>query len=181
MFARTTFLVFLVTSAANAFVVVPSTSELLRTTTGLSATTSRRDMFAGAAALLGAAVLSAPSPAQATYSGYSAREKDWDERLTKGEVKISSARSLRKQLQDMVPENDEGKSKLFCPNGASSAVSPLMENRCSDVLMATPSVYGRTQDTVGNSIPGFTGGYTAGSSTSTLTANPNVGGFPKYK
>ena len=49
--------------------------------------------------------------------------------------------------------NDEG-SKIFCPNGPSAAVSPLMENKCGD-RQAMPSVYGRTQDTMGNSIPGF--------------------------
>jgi hypothetical protein len=73
------------------------------------------------------------------------------------------------------------KSKIFCPNGPSSNVDPMMENKCSD-RMALPSVYGRTEDIVGNSIPGFSGGkygsIGSGSSTS-LTAE--VGGFPKYK
>ena len=52
--------------------------------------------------------------------------------------------------------NDEG-SKIFCPNGSSAAVSPLMENKCGD-RQALPSVYGRTEDNMGNSIPGFGGG-----------------------
>ena len=51
--------------------------------------------------------------------------------------------------------NSEG-SKIFCPNGPSAAVSPLMENKCGDRL-ALPSVYGRTDDVLGNSIPGFGG------------------------
>ena len=33
-------------------------------------------------------------------------------------------------------------------------VSPLMENKCGD-RMAMPSVYGRADDAMGNSVPGF--------------------------
>ena len=69
-------------------------------------------------------------------------------------------------------------SKVFCPNGPSSAVSPLMENKCGD-RMATPSVFGRTEDIVGNSIPGFNGGKYGGVGSSTSLAG-DVGGFPKY-
>eukprot|EP00978_Attheya_sp_CCMP212_P024569 scaffold77459_cov52-Attheya_sp.AAC.1 len=107
------------------------------------------------------------------------------------EVQISSARALRSQLADIAPMNSEG-SKLFCPNGAPSNVSPLMENKCGD-RQATVSVYGRQQDTVGNSVPGFSGGYypsimsgsSSGSSGSSdnnnnLANSPMVGGFPKY-
>ena len=72
------------------------------------------------------------------------------------DIKVSTARDLRNQLREIVPQNSEG-SKIFCPNGPSAAVSPLMENKCGD-RMATASVFGRTEDTVGNSIPGFTGG-----------------------
>mmetsp|Transcript_54164 Transcript_54164/g.80703 ORF Transcript_54164/g.80703 Transcript_54164/m.80703 type:complete len:81 (+) Transcript_54164:176-418(+) len=79
--------------------------------------------------------------------------------------------------------NEESK-KMYCPNGASSAVTPMMENMCSDVRLAAPSVYGRSDDSVGNSIPGFQGGrYPSafpGDSTS-LSASPIVGGFPSYK
>eukprot|EP00984_Skeletonema_dohrnii_P021130 scaffold10483_cov127-Skeletonema_dohrnii-CCMP3373.AAC.1 len=70
------------------------------------------------------------------------------------EIKISSASSLRAQLREIAPMN-EG-TKIFCPNGASAAVSPLMENKCSDRL-ALPSVYGRSDDAMGNSVPGFGG------------------------
>ncbi len=63
--------------------------------------------------------------------------------------------------------NDEG-SKIFCPNGASAAVSPLMENKCGD-RQALPSVYGRTEDAMGNSIPGF-----SGANASTLRAELNA-------
>jgi hypothetical protein len=70
------------------------------------------------------------------------------------EVKISTASSLRAQLRDIAPMNEE--TKIFCPNGASAAVSPLMENRCGD-RQALPSVYGRSDDAMGNSIPGFGG------------------------
>ena len=63
--------------------------------------------------------------------------------------------------------NDAG-SKIFCPNGPSAAVSPLMENKCGD-RQALPSVYGRTEDAMGNSIPGF-----AGANASTLRAELNA-------
>lgn len=97
----------------------------------------------------------ASQPADASYSAYSNREKDWAERQSKGEIKYSSASSLRAQLREIAPMNDEG-TKIFCPNGTSAAVSPMMENKCSD-RQALPSVYGRTQDAMGNSIPGFGG------------------------
>jgi hypothetical protein len=71
------------------------------------------------------------------------------------EIKYSSASSLRAQLREIAPMNDEG-TKIFCPNGTSAAVSPMMENKCSD-RKALPSVYGRTTDSMGNSIPGFGG------------------------
>jgi hypothetical protein len=120
-------------------------------------------------------------PASATYSAYTHREEDWQKRLDKGEVKVSSARDLRRQLREIAPMNDEG-SKIFCPNGPSSAVSPMMENKCSD-REAIPSVYGRTEDTVGNSIPGFAGGRyvpAGGGGGSSITA-ADIGGFPTYK
>ena len=119
-----------------------------------------------------------PSLAVAKYSDYSRREEDWETRQKKGEIKISTARDLRKQLAEIVPQNDEG-SKVFCPNGPSAAVSPLMENRCSDVRMAIPSVYGRSADVVGNSIPGFqSGSWSASDGSSSITTS--VGGFPAY-
>lgn len=157
----------------NAF-VISSIGQHSPPATQLSA--SRRELFAGAFSLVGAAVIvsSNPDPAQATYSAYEAREKDWEERLKKGEVKVSSSRELRKQLREIVPANDDSRSKVFCPNGTPSNVSPLMENKCSDVLLALPSVYGRTQDSVGNSIPG---GFTGGELTSLTAA---TGGFPRY-
>lgn len=70
------------------------------------------------------------------------------------EIQYSNARQLRSQLREIAPMNDEG-SKIFCPNGPSAAVSPLMENKCGD-RQALPSVYGRSDDAMGNSIPGFT-------------------------
>eukprot|EP00550_Attheya_septentrionalis_P004540 CAMPEP_0198287340 /NCGR_PEP_ID=MMETSP1449-20131203/6203_1 /TAXON_ID=420275 /ORGANISM="Attheya septentrionalis, Strain CCMP2084" /LENGTH=172 /DNA_ID=CAMNT_0043985287 /DNA_START=178 /DNA_END=696 /DNA_ORIENTATION=+ len=157
-------------------------------TSALNAEASgRRTFFATAAAGLLAAS-AAPAPAEASYTGYTQREADWDSRVKNGEVQISSARALRSQLADIAPMNSEG-SKLFCPNGEPSNVSPLMENRCGD-RQATVSVYGRQQDTVGNSVPGFSGGYypsiMSGSSSSSSDSNSNlanspmVGGFPKY-
>ena len=99
------------------------------------------------------------------------------------EIKYSSSRDLRAQLRDIAPMNSEG-SKIFCPNGPSANVSPLMENKCGGTLVwcillhwqhitcrnlshntlfgwssidrqALPSVYGRNNDIMGNSIPGF--------------------------
>jgi len=73
--------------------------------------------------------------------------------VTIKEIKYSNSRELRAQLQEIAPMNSEG-SKLFCPNGPSANVSPLMENKCGD-RQALPSVYGRNNDIMGNSIPGF--------------------------
>lgn len=144
----------------------------------LASTTGRRAFVQNILGMTAAVVAASPQPASAKYSDYSRREKDWQERLDKGEVKISSARDLRRQLSEIAPMNDEG-SKIFCPNGPSAAVSPLMENKCGD-RMAIPSVYGRSQDTVGNSIPGFSSTYLSGTSDSSSIAT-DAGGFPKYK
>jgi len=95
-------------------------------------------------------------PAAASYTAYARREEDWKERAEKGEVNYSNAQQLRAQLRDIAPMNDDGRSKIFCPNGTSSAVSPLMENKCGD-RQALPSVFGRTDDAMGNSVPGFGG------------------------
>jgi len=167
-------------ASVNSFVTPNDIDRTSRT--NLSA--HRRDIltaFGGAAA---ATFLGSPQPAEASYSAFIAREKDWEERQKGGEVSYSSARSLRSQLSELVPENDDSRSKVFCPNGPSSAVSPLMENKCSDTLMAIPSVYGRTEDVVGNSIPGRakpnTGGTKISGSSANLATNPSIGGFPKY-
>jgi hypothetical protein len=117
-------------------------------------------------------------PALATYSSYSHREQDWTERSSNGEVTYKTAKDLRRQLAEIAPMNNEG-SKIFCPNGMSANVSPLMENKCGDKL-AIPSVYGRTEDTVGNSVPGFSGGFYAataatGSSSSSSSLSSELG------
>ena len=138
---------------------------------------SRRDALFGVAAAVFASA-AAPQPAAAKYSDYSRREKDWQERQSTGEVKYSSARDLRAQLQEIVPQNNSS-SKIFCPNGPSANVSPLMENKCGDRL-ATPSVYGRSNDVMGNSVPGFKDGY-AWASGDSSAMNAAVGGFPTYK
>ena len=54
-----------------------------------------------------------------------------------------------------------------------------MENKCSDRL-AAPSVFGRTNDVVGNSIPGFQGSYKAGAGSDSSYLMESVGGFPTY-
>lgn len=137
---------------------------------------SRRDAMFGMAAAL--ATVAAPQQAEAKYSDYARREADWETRKKNGDIKVSSAKDLRMQLAEIVPQNSEG-SKIFCPNGASAAVSPLMENKCSDTRMAIPSVYGRTQDATGNSIPGFKQGYAWGPGESS-SMSAAVGGFPTY-
>lgn len=115
-----------------------------------------------------------PESAQASYSAYSRREQDWQERSSKGEIQVKTARDLRAELAEIVPQNSEG-SKIFCPNGPSAAVSPLMENKCGD-RQAIPSVYGRTEDVVGNSIPGFNGGrYTAQMRGDSTSLNAELG------
>lgn len=119
----------------------------------------------------------APSDAQATYSAYTHREEDWQQRQKTGDVQYSSASALRAQLREIAPANVSGR-QLFCPNGATASVSPLMENRCGDKL-ALPSVYGRTEDALGNSIPGFSGGfYDSGMQFSNAAAD--TGGLPSY-
>jgi hypothetical protein len=136
----------------------------------------RRNFLASVAASF--PLISHSQPSHATYSAYTRREQDWESRQKEGNVTFSSAKSLRKQLRDIAPMNSEG-SKIFCPNGPSSNVSPLMENKCDDRPALFPSVYGRTEDSVGNSIPGFAGGrYGLGDDTSTVQA---AGGFPSYK
>jgi hypothetical protein len=171
----------LMTGGTTAF--LPSsgvrTDSALRAATQRQQPCNRREALFGVA---GAALIGVwagnPAPAAAKYSDYSRREKDWEERQKGGAVKYSTARDLRKQLAEIVPENNEG-SKVFCPNGPSAAVSPLMENKCSDVRMAIPSVYGRSSDVVGNSIPGFQSGYSwAPGDSSSITSS--VGGFPAY-
>ena len=141
-----------------------------------SASTTRRQVFSS---VMGAAfgavltVVSSPPPAHATYSAYTHREADWQERRTKDEIKFSTAKSLRGQLAEIVPQNNE-RSRIFCPNGPSAAVSPLMENRCGDQL-ATPSVFGRTEDVLGNSIPGFADGYSF-----SKASGAAIGDMPEY-
>jgi len=172
-------------SSASAFVPSTSSSSGRPATTSLlkaeeqSSTTadSRRNFLAAAAsAVLAAATVTTttPEPAHATYSAYTHREQDWQQRQTSGDVQYSSARALRSQLAEIAPANSE-RSRIFCPNGPSSAVSPLMENRCGD-QQATASVFGRTQDALGNSIPGFADGY----SFSKAQAGADAGGMPDY-
>merc|ERR1739844_608471 len=118
-------------------------------------------------------LLTNEEPASASYSAYTNREKDWQERKENGEIKYSTSKDLKRQLQEVAPMN-VAKSQVFCPNGPSAAVSPLMENKCND-RQAMPSVFGRSDDIMGNSIPGkaYLGGTTA------LSAD--TGGFPSYK
>jgi len=145
-----------------------------------SAVSTRRSFFKSSAASLissGAFVSTTttqfPSAANASYSAYTNREKDWEKRVEKGEVKISSARDLKAQLREIAPMNAQ--SEIFCPNGPSSNVTPMMENKCSD-RQAMPSVYGRQEDIVGNSIPGFSKSYNFGSG-AVLSGNVD---FPDY-
>jgi len=157
--------------------VSQSTSSSSRDSCSLNAV-GRRDAFLGIASALAAGAVVRPQPAEAKYSDYARREKDWEDRKKNGQIQVSSARDLRNQLAEIVPQNSEG-SKIFCPNGASAAVSPLMENKCSDTRMAMPSVYGRSNDVTGNSIPGYSKEYAWGPGESS-SISASVGGFPKY-
>ena len=122
-------------------------------------------------------LLAAPPSASASYSAYAHREEDWQQRVSQNTIQVSSPKLLRDQLRQIAPMNEE-RSRIFCPNGPSAAVTPLMENRCSDVRQATPSVFGRSDDAVGNSIPGFSKEWTSSIYSSSATADP--GGLPEY-
>lgn len=148
----------------------PQTSKIVLQAEKNAMTSRRGALFGIVAATVGAATV--PEEASARYSSYVAREQDWAERQANGQVNYKNAKDLRQELREIAPMNNAS-SKIFCPNGPSAAVSPLMENKCGD-KMALPSVYGRTQDTVGNSIPGFATSY-RGSDLS------NSGGFPSYR
>ncbi|KAL7442795.1 hypothetical protein ACHAXH_006142 [Discostella pseudostelligera] len=140
---------------------MPSTSIISTTSLNAERCANDRRTFlsrgGGAMALLifGGTTTNQPEPAEASYTAYTRREDDWKQRADKGEIKYSNASQLRAQLREIAPMNSEG-STIFCPNGASAAVSPLMENKCGD-RQALPSVYGRKDDIMGNSIPGFGG------------------------
>jgi hypothetical protein len=117
-----------------------------------------------------------PAAADASYSAYSRREVDWQQRVAEGSIQVSNPKMLRTQLREIAPMNDE-RSRLFCPNGPSAAVTPLMENRCGD-RQATPSVFGRSDDAMGNSIPGFNKEWMSSATSATAAADP--GGLPEY-
>mmetsp|Transcript_9948 Transcript_9948/g.12534 ORF Transcript_9948/g.12534 Transcript_9948/m.12534 type:complete len:207 (-) Transcript_9948:194-814(-) len=138
----------------------------------------RRTFLRNAAGLAfgGLGMLMNEQPASATYSAYTNREKDWQERKESGDIQYSNARDLRRQLAEVAPMNT-AKSKVFCPNGPSAAVSPLMENKCNDQL-AMPSVFGRADDVMGNSIPGKNPVINSVAGTTALSAD--IGGFPSY-
>jgi hypothetical protein len=133
--------------------------------------------FAASAVTMSGNVVLVVQPACATYSAYTRREQDWQERQKSSNgVTYKTASDLRRELRQIAPMNSEA-SRIFCPNGPSSAVSPLMENKCSDVVFATPSVYGRSNDVLGNSVPGFTDGRSSERYASSLS---DTAGFPSY-
>jgi hypothetical protein len=191
MFRSTAFLllVLVCVEQASAFSVIKTSSGPRSSTTmALRASTdknegsvgSRRQLFGfvTAATLAAVATTAGPQPAAAKYSDYARREKDWEARVEKGEVKFSTRRQLQAQLQEIAPMNTSA-SQIFCPNGPSAAVSPLMENKCGDRL-AMPSVYGRSNDVMGNSIPGFDKGYAWSPGESSSSMSASLGGFPSY-
>ncbi|GKY92001.1 hypothetical protein MPSEU_000171700 [Mayamaea pseudoterrestris] len=178
-----------------AFAVGPQRSRTptSQSHTTLSAENSRRDFFdqlltrstiaasIAAAAAATVSIASSPLPAHASYSAYTHREEDWERRQKTGDIQVSNAKALRQQLREIAPMNNE-RSRVFCPNGTPSAVSPLMENKCNDQETA-PSVFGRTEDVVGNSIPGFTSKSAASSykyASSSVPSLEYMGGFPEY-
>jgi hypothetical protein len=165
----------LLARSSSAFVGSAVQTRMLSALAAEKSSLNRRDAMLGIVAAFSSGTWA--QPAAAKYSDYSRREKDWQERSQSGEVQYSSARQLRSQLQEIAPMNSAS-SKIFCPNGAPSNVSPLMENKCGDRL-ATPSVFGRQDDVMGNSIPGFKEGYFSDGGSSSMSAQ--VGGFPSYK
>lgn len=154
----------------QAFQLPQNPSKLNFSSTTLYETSDGRRQFltrgAGAAMSLLVGGTFMGKPAEASYTGYTQREQDWQTRSEKGEVQISNAAQLRRQLREIAPMNGEG---IFCPNGASAAVTPLMENRCGE-RQALPSVYGRADDLVGNSVPGFGTGASAAAMRAELKA-----------
>lgn len=142
----------------------------------------RREFLARLASVAAAAALvdvgASPRAAHATYSAYTRREQDWAQRQAAGDVRISTAGALRRQLREIAPMN-AARSQVFCPNGRPSSVSPLMENKCSD-REAMPSVFGRSEDVVGNSIPGFSASYAAPQLGDGAVGIEAIGGFPNY-
>jgi hypothetical protein len=122
-----------------------------------------------------ALLLLTPLSASASYSAYAHREEDWQQRVSQNAIQVTTPKVLRDQLREIAPMNEE-RSRIFCPNGPSAAVSPLMENRCSDLRQATPSVFGRSDDVVGNSIPGFSKEWTS----SIYSSSADPGGLPEY-
>jgi len=185
---------FSTTSCANAFTagqapkrrinaeidtIVPSIPDLNAAAT--PELSSRRDILrsmTGIAFGVATAVVSRPEEADATYTGFTQREEDWQARKKTGDVSYSSARDLKSQLREIAPMNN-AKSTIFCPNGPSSAVSPLMENKCNDVL-AAPSVFGRTEDIAGNSIPGTANRRVSNSVPGGASSLNAEVGFPSY-
>jgi len=140
-----------------------------------------RGMGAVAFSMAGVVLGGTPDKAEASYSAYTNREKDWEARKKNGDIEYKTARDLRQELREIAPMNSES-SKVFCPNGPSSAVSPLMENKCGD-RMAAVSVYGRSNDIAGNSIPGFSGGtdrFPGAVPGGTGALSAQAGGFPAY-
>ena len=168
---------------AATLLLASSSSDALSTSSSSqqkgNSSIDRRQALFGILSVGTAATTALPEPSQAKYSDYARREADWESRQKSGEVKYSSARDLKAQLREIVPQNTEN-SRIFCPNGPSAAVSPLMENKCGDRL-ATPSVYGRQDDVLGNSIPGFKDGYAWSSPGNGSSMSTAVGGFPTYK
>lgn len=151
--------------------------------TSIPELSSRRDILrsmTGVAFGVTTAVVSRTEKADASYTGYTQREQDWESRKKSGDVTFSSSSSLKAQLREIAPMNN-AKSTIFCPNGPSSAVSPLMENKCNDV-QAMPSVFGRTEDVSGNSIPGAANGkiYKGNSMPGGASSLNAEVGFPSY-
>ncbi|CAB9520399.1 expressed unknown protein [Seminavis robusta] len=88
-------------------------------------TTSRRAAVFGIMGVVGSTLVGNPEEASARYSSYAHREQDWQERSSAGQVNFKTAKDLRKELQEIAPMNSS-RSKIFCPNGTSAAVSPLV-------------------------------------------------------
>lgn len=98
--------------ACSIALVSPERTKLESLSIGGNEVCNRRDSLKQV--LAGVACGSfAVQPASAKYSDYSRREKDWQDRKQDGEVKYSSARQLKAQLQEIAPMNTAS-SKVRC-------------------------------------------------------------------
>merc|ERR1719183_2081538 len=115
-------------AAVNAFALLPGASparsfappSTLFAASGESpsndaAVASRRDVLQRSLGIFAAGLAFAGNaqPASASYSAYTAREQDWDNRKKTGDISVSSARDLKKTAQGNCPAELGGVKDLL--------------------------------------------------------------------